>query len=471
MRNLLCLTPLIMLAACGVGAVTTGPAETRTFAVGAFDAVSLQGSDDVKVVTGATASVVASGPRDILDRLEIRVEGTTLKIGRKTENWSSGYSENAEVRITVTTPGIKAAALSGSGDMSVDRASGDAFNGSVSGSGDLDLRDIRVGHADLNLAGSGDVRVAGATKYVALSVAGSGDIDGSQFASDAVDVSASGSGGITMAATTRAKIASSGSGDVLIKGTANCAISKSGSELRPAAHSGAMKRLALFAVLIAQPALARDVSTTVTTFDRIRVEGNFTVYVLTGRGPSARISGSEAAIERTSIAVQGQSLTISLKRSGWGGYPGGDPGPVIIRLTTPHVRTAAVTGPATLKIDAMRGPSLAVALEGGGTLSVDAIETDRLDIGLAGAGVITLRGSAAGARAVVRGTATLDASALKVKDAKIIAEGAGNITIAAIKTADVQANGAGNTTILGTAACTVNNRGNGVVVCRTPAAR
>ncbi len=222
---------------------------------------------------------------------------------------------------------------------------------------------------------------------------------------------------------------------------------------------------ALLAAVIVQPATARDTGVTVTSFDRIRVEGDFIVEVQTGRGPSARISASEAGIERTSVIVQGQSLTISVRKSGWGGWPGGETGPIRIRLTTASLRSAAVTGPGALRIDAMRGPAIAVALEGSGALSVAAVETDGLDIGLAGAGSITLAGAAARARAVVRGTASLDGAALRIKDAKVIAEGAGTVTVFAVNTADVQASGAGIVTILGSPACTVANRGSGTVSC------
>ncbi len=229
MRAMLAFGPLSLLAACNVAAATHGPVETRPFAVGAFDAVSLQGSDDVKIVTGATAGVVASGPRDVLDKLDIRIEGSTLKIGRKRESWSMGYSESPGVTITVTTPGIKAATLSGSGDMSIDRASGDAFKVSVAGSGNLDLADLRVGTADLSLAGSGDIKIAGAAKTASVSVAGSGDVDGARLMTETSDISVAGSGNTSLATSVRAKISVVGSGDVTVKGTGDCAISKVGS--------------------------------------------------------------------------------------------------------------------------------------------------------------------------------------------------------------------------------------------------
>ena len=218
------------------------------------------------------------------------------------------------------------------------------------------------------------------------------------------------------------------------------------------------------------PALARERTVTITSFDRIRIEGPFTVEIITNRGPSARVAGSEAAIERVSVTNQGMTLVVRPNSSGWGGYAGEDAGPVTIRLTTPGLRAVAVTGSGSVSVDAMRNASVGVALEGGGTLRIAAIDTDTLDVGLAGAGQMVLGGRAANARFAVRGTASLVAEALSVRDAKVIGEGAGNISLAVVRTADITTGGAGNVLVLGTPACTVNRRGSGTVVCN-PARR
>jgi Putative auto-transporter adhesin, head GIN domain len=218
-------------------------------------------------------------------------------------------------------------------------------------------------------------------------------------------------------------------------------------------------------VLIAAPAAARERIVTVTSFDRIRIEGPYQVEIITDRGPSARVTGSDNALERVTVVNQGLTLIVRPKRTGWGGMDGEDAGPVTVRLTTPSLRAVAVTGAASVRVDRMRNASVAVALEGGGTLAVAAIETDALDVGLAGAGQMTLGGRAAGGRFAVRGTANLVADKLSVRDAKVISEGAGNIALAAVRTAEVTTSGAGNVTVTGSPACTVNRRGSGTVVC------
>ncbi len=223
--------------------------------------------------------------------------------------------------------------------------------------------------------------------------------------------------------------------------------------------------LAMALVLAARPALAKERDLTVVSFDRIRIEGPYIVRIVTGKGPSARVAGSEAALERVSVINQGMTLVVRPNTSGWGGYNGMDPGPVTIILTTPGLRAVAVAGAATVTIDAMRSAAVRIALEGGGTLNVEAIETDALDVGLAGAGQMTLGGRVADGRFAVRGTASLVARALAVRDARVTVEGAGNVALNALRTANLTTLGAGNITISGSPACTVDRRGSGTVIC------
>ncbi len=230
MRTKLVLTlPALLMACSGTHASVGNSAQgTRNFTVGAFDAVALQGADDVKVVTGPTVSVVATGPQDQLDKLDIRVEGSTLKIGRQSGYWHMNWGGKG-VTVTVTTPGIKKASIGGSGDLSVDRVANDAFEGSVAGSGDLDVAAVQVKNAQLSIAGSGNIRIAGTTQSSSISIAGSGDVEAERLTAQTADLSIAGSGNIRTLATGSAKISLVGSGDAFVKGTKDCTVSKIGS--------------------------------------------------------------------------------------------------------------------------------------------------------------------------------------------------------------------------------------------------
>lgn len=205
----------------------SGSGGTRTFQVADFTGVSLRGADDVEVKTGPAFAVTAEGDSALLDRLEIRKDGNTLRVGRKDGDWKWGGGKGA--KITVTMPRLVNADVAGSGNMTVDRAEGD-FGGSIAGSGNLSIAQLRGGKADLSIAGSGDLRIAaGEASEIDASIAGSGDIDVGTLRAVRGDLSIAGSGNIRAQITEAADISIVGSGDVELTGGAKCSVNKMGS--------------------------------------------------------------------------------------------------------------------------------------------------------------------------------------------------------------------------------------------------
>ena len=204
----------------------SGQGATRSFQVADFTGVSLRGSDDVEVRTGAFA-VTAEGDSALLDRLEIRKDGNTLRIGRKDGDWNWGGDKGA--KIIVTLPALASADIAGSGDMTIDAAKGD-FSGSVAGSGNMTLASLAGGKADLSIAGSGDINVGGGTATeLDVSIAGSGNIGAAGLKASSADISIAGSGNVRAQVSGAADISLVGSGDVELTGGAKCSVSKMGS--------------------------------------------------------------------------------------------------------------------------------------------------------------------------------------------------------------------------------------------------
>lgn len=239
MRFILLAAAMLPLAACNVGAVTSdrddglpgiaaqGSGTTRTFAVDGFNAVDLRGADDVDVRVGPGFSVRADGDTELLDHLKISKDGDTLRISRVRKdgwNWSGDAA-----RIAVTLPQLGGASVAGSGDMTVDRVAGASFNGAAAGSGSLAVAALQVDRADVSLAGSGDVRLAGTAKQLKVSVAGSGDVEAGGLTAAQAEVSIAGSGSVKAAVEGPAKVNLVGSGDVDLGGKAQCQTSKMGS--------------------------------------------------------------------------------------------------------------------------------------------------------------------------------------------------------------------------------------------------
>lgn len=226
MRTVLSLVSVATLAACSPSASVAGEA-SRTFAASGFDAVRLAGSDNVRVVRGPALSVVARGPVDILDRLDIRTQGNTLIVSRK-PNGMFGWSRGSAT-VTVTMPAIRAADVTGSGNMSIDRADGAEFDASLTGSGNLSLASVDAASLNLRVTGSGDAMAAGRARTAAFAVTGSGNVSADKLLADTASLSVMGSGDISASATRSATLSVAGSGNATVRGTGNCSISKSGS--------------------------------------------------------------------------------------------------------------------------------------------------------------------------------------------------------------------------------------------------
>jgi len=218
------------------------------------------------------------------------------------------------------------------------------------------------------------------------------------------------------------------------------------------------------AALSASSAAAADRSLSVTTFDKVRIDGPFSVRLTTGVSPFARVSGSQAAIDAVSVDQQGRTLIVRGNPSSWGGnYPGKSRGPVEISVGTQDLAAAYVNGPGSLQIDRIKGLSFDLAVQGSGSASVADARVDQMKVSISGVGTVSIAGSAPKLTALVRGTSALDASRLAVKDVTVGAEGPAQVRVNASNSAKVDARGVSSVEVAGGGACTVSAQGSAVI--------
>ena len=221
---------MIRLAALTLLAVATPAfAAEQAFPVGGFDRIALGGSPEVTVTTGSTVSVRASGDQKALDRLDIRVEGGTLKIGTKRDSWKIGWNNYGKVRIQVSVPMVRGVEVGGSGSVSVDRVKAADFAADVGGSGSIRVAALDTGSAHFNIGGSGGIDASGRCDRAELSVAGSGSLRLGGLKCASLKASIAGSGDVDASASRTADVSIAGSGDARIGGGARCTVSKVGS--------------------------------------------------------------------------------------------------------------------------------------------------------------------------------------------------------------------------------------------------
>ncbi|MDF0543605.1 DUF2807 domain-containing protein [Sphingobium sp. H39-3-25] len=233
-----------------------------------------------------------------------------------------------------------------------------------------------------------------------------------------------------------------------------------------------MSRLALFACAVplalslppGAPARAATQPYVVTAFDSIRVEAPVKVVIRTGAGSSARGEGDRAILDRLDVQVSGGLLLVRLRSAASPGEerPGGS---ATLTLSTETIRRAQLSGGGSLAIDAMKGQRGDVALAGSGDITIGKVAVDRLFTMVAGNGRMTLAGNAGIVEARSTGAGIIDAAGLKAKQARLVNQGPGSITLTTNGATDISTAGSGDVTVLGMAACKVVRGGTGKISC------
>ena len=213
----------------------------RVVKVGYFCKIESYTSADIKFVQGKTSSVRIEGTKSLVDNLDVRQKGETLVIN--TKGRGIRFVGQSRLTVYVSSPDITSVYLKGSGDFEAQsNIDTDALDVELSGSGDVDLRNVLCDNISLRLRGSGDVKALSvdcaaanlellgsgdlevktlkARKAVA-SLRGSGDLDATLIGVADVQASLFGSGDLDLNFVNcgNADIDLRGSGDVELKGT------------------------------------------------------------------------------------------------------------------------------------------------------------------------------------------------------------------------------------------------------------
>jgi hypothetical protein len=173
----------------GRGIEGSGELATESREVGPFKKIKLSGSYDVFVTVGQKQKVTITFDDNLIDLIETRVRGRTLRIYSE-----ESFSSQRGCRVDISVPELEMVALYGSGDVEVVDIDSDEFVLTISGSGDM-TAEGRVGELDIRVSGSGDIdgrRLEAEDAYVQIS--GSGDVKVSVARS--LDARISGSGDI-----------------------------------------------------------------------------------------------------------------------------------------------------------------------------------------------------------------------------------------------------------------------------------
>ena len=167
----------------------SGNMATQSRDVESFTRIKTEIDVDVYVTVGESLSVKITFDSNLVDLIETNVQGQTLEL-----TTHGTFSTENQCRAEITVPTLRAVKSEGSGDIEVMGVEGSDFllvlegSGNIramgfienleielSGSGDIDTRDLKSHNVQVELDGSGDI-VVYADQLFDGSIGGSGNI-------------------------------------------------------------------------------------------------------------------------------------------------------------------------------------------------------------------------------------------------------------------------------------------------------
>jgi len=179
-----------------------------------FNSIRVSSAATVVISQGENQEVSVSAPENYLALLNKEVDDQEWDI-----SFERCLSQGQEIEIYITIEDLEEAEIAGSGIIIGEGMfSGDELELEISGSGSIRM-ELNYKEVDLGIHGSGDIDLEGETKELDISVNGSGDISANGLISDDTKVRINGSGDARVFANEKLDVVVNGSGSVYYGGS------------------------------------------------------------------------------------------------------------------------------------------------------------------------------------------------------------------------------------------------------------
>jgi hypothetical protein len=207
----------LLMINCSKGQVVVGSSNiiSQEKQLSAYDRIEVLGSYDVIFTDGEVGKIRIKAPDNILPLIQTEVSDGLLKI----DTGKNRYKVKEPIIIYVPVDSrLKQVVIKGSADIYTEKnLETKALEVDVYGSGDVRLQ-VDASSLALKIDGSGDIRVGGKTDNLSININGSGDVEVPNLKAEKAAISISGSGDVSAHVTEDVDISIAGSGDVTIKG-------------------------------------------------------------------------------------------------------------------------------------------------------------------------------------------------------------------------------------------------------------
>ena len=207
----------LLLINCSKGQVVVGSSNiiSQEKQLSAYDRIEVLGSYDVIFTDGEVGKIKINAPDNILSLIQTEVSDGLLKIGAEKNRYK--VKEPIIIYVPVDSR-LKQVDIKGSADISTEKnLETKALEVDVYGSGDVRLQ-VDASSLALKIDGSGDIRVGGKTDNLSININGSGDVEVPNLKAEKAVININGSGDVSAYVTEDLDVSITGSGDVTVKG-------------------------------------------------------------------------------------------------------------------------------------------------------------------------------------------------------------------------------------------------------------
>ena len=207
----------LLLINCSKGQVVVGSSNiiSQEKQLSAYDRIEVLGSYDVIFTDGEVGKIKIKAPNNILPLIQTEVSDGLLRI----DTGKNRYKVKEPIIIYVPVDSrLKQVVIKGSADIYTEKSlETKALEVDVYGSGDVRLQ-VEASSLALKIDGSGDIRVGGKTDNLSININGSGDVEVPNLKAEKAVININGSGDVSAYVTENVDISIAGSGDVTVKG-------------------------------------------------------------------------------------------------------------------------------------------------------------------------------------------------------------------------------------------------------------
>lgn len=214
----------LLLASALLSSGTPALAAERSVGVGTFDRVRVDGAFDVRIATGKPPRATLSGDSRALEFVDLRVDGTTLTLRRRSDDVATSRIAASPVIVTLSAQTLQSASILGGGRLAITGMRTTRADLSVAGTGTISVEELEAQQANASVVGGGAITLAGRALHARLSTNGPGSIDASGLAADDLVVRLDGPGETLAQARYVANVSTTGLGRVVVTGNAKCTV-------------------------------------------------------------------------------------------------------------------------------------------------------------------------------------------------------------------------------------------------------